>query len=68
MKSKIVPLLGIILVLSIDVWGFTHPSNMKLDPAEDRVTISCVDHKPPQVRLLNPVSGTIVVVDCEREK
>ena len=43
-------------------------NNLKYDIAEQRIVISCVDHKPPTVHVLNPASGAVVVVDCEREK
>ena len=42
--------------------------NLKYDVAEQRIVISCLDHKPPTVHVLNPASGAVVVVDCEREK
>lgn len=42
--------------------------NLKYDVAQERIVISCRDHQPPAVRVLNPNNGPIVVVDCEREK
>ncbi len=43
-------------------------SNIHYEPSNERITVSCVDHKSPQVHVLNPASGTIVVVDCERQR
>lgn len=43
-------------------------NNLKVDRVDgsERITLSCIDHRPPQVHVLNPASGAVVVVDCER--
>ncbi len=48
--------------------GATTVDNLKYDIAEQRIVVSCLDHRAPTVHVLNPASGPIVVIDCEREK
>ena len=65
--TRTVCLLFLALILTIKLYAAVN-GNIRYEPANERITVSCLDHKSPQVRVLNPVSGTIVVVDCEREK
>lgn len=46
----------------------TVQGNLKYEVVPERILISCRDHKTPSLRLLNPSSGPVVIVDCEREK
>ena len=46
----------------------TVQGNLKYEVVPERIIVSCRDHKTPSLRLLNPSSGPVVIVDCEREK
>jgi len=42
--------------------------NLKYEVSQQRIVVTCLDHKAPTVHVLNPASGPYVIVDCEREK
>jgi len=61
-------IIGAILFFIATVAYTATVGNLKYEVVPERIVISCVDHKAPSMRLLNPVSGPVLVVDCEREK
>lgn len=65
--TKRIALMTFLLLVAVCAYA-TVTGNLKYELGPERVVVSCLDHKAPTVHVINPVSGPIVVVSCEREK
>lgn len=59
---------GIIFLLAAALAYAATVGNLKYDVAQERITVSCVDHTSPRIRVFNQPGGTVMVVDCEKAK